>query len=68
MFGKRQLGGLIPETGRYLMHRGEQVVPAHKAGMSGITLNITGNTFLDEDMAERVGDLIVRKLKSQIRI
>lgn len=29
----------------------------------GLTINISGNTFLDEDAAERMGDLIMRRLK-----
>jgi len=61
-----QKGGYIPETGPYLLHRGEYVVPAGKGG--GINITITGNTFLDEESAVRMGDLIVKVLQRQVRI
>ena len=35
-----QIGGIIPETGPYLLHRGEEVVPAHRVYASR-TENIT---------------------------
>lgn len=39
------------------------------AGGGGITINITGNSFMgDDDMAEVVGDKIMRVLKRSIRI
>ena len=62
----KQMGGYIPETGPYFLHRGEYVVPASKGG--GISLTITGNTFLDEESAVRMGDLIIKVLQRQIRI
>ena len=61
-----QKGGYIPETGPYFLHRGEYVVPASKGG--GISLTITGNTFLDEESAVRMGDLIIKVLQRQVRI
>lgn len=35
----------------------------HSLSGGSINLTITGNTFLDEDAAEKMGDLIIRKLK-----
>ncbi len=62
--GSKQTGGYIPETGAYLLHRGEYVMPKSKAG--GIIINITGNTFMsDREAAEKIGDMIVDKLKMQ---
>ena len=68
LIGRKQLGGLIPETGRYLMHRGEQIVPAHRAMTGAVTINITGGTYLSEDAAEKMGDLIIKRLKENLRI
>lgn len=68
LLGRRQLGGIIPETGRYLMHRGEYVTPAHRTTPSAVNVNITGGVFLSEDSAERIGNLIVQRLKQNIRI
>jgi tape measure domain-containing protein len=43
----------------------EAVVPLNKSkGFGGININITG-TFLSEDVAEKVGDMIISKLKLQ---
>ena len=60
-----QAGGYIPETGPYLLHKGEYVVPTGKGG--GISITITGNTFLDEESAVKMGDLIIRVLQRQVR-
>lgn len=68
LLGRRQLGGIIPETGRYLMHRGEYVTPAHKATASAINVNITGGVYLSEEAAEDIGNLIIRRLKNNLRI
>ena len=68
LLGRRQLGGIIPETGRYLMHRGEYVTPAHRATASAINVNITGGVYLSEEAAEDIGNLIIRRLKNNLRI
>jgi TP901 family phage tail tape measure protein len=52
VLGQRQRGGFIPQTGFYLMHRGEQVVPRGKEtgtitvapGAVQITIQSQGNT------------------------
>lgn len=44
----------------------EAVVPLNKAGaggFGGVTINISGNQFLDERSAEKMGDLIFKRLK-----
>lgn len=69
VIGSRQFGGEIARTGAYLLHKGETVVPAMAgAGAGGITVNINGGMYLDEDSAEKIGDLIIEKLKTQIRL
>ena len=72
----KQLGGYIPETGLYLLHQGEYVVPRGRAayayagaGIGGINITITGNTFMsDEDAAVKIGDMIIKALKRNIKI
>jgi len=70
----KQLGGYIPQTGLYLLHEGEYVVPRGRAayagaGVSGINITITGNTFMsDEDAAVKIGDMIIKVLKRNIKI
>ncbi|MEM2123388.1 MAG: phage tail tape measure protein [Candidatus Bathyarchaeia archaeon] len=45
IFQKLQMGGWIPETGLYLLHRGEYVVPAHRAEQPGVANMNVHNTF-----------------------
>jgi hypothetical protein len=42
----RQLGGGIPNTGLYMMHRGERVVPAAEAAGGGGGSVVNNNTFV----------------------
>jgi hypothetical protein len=50
--------GLVGEAGP------EAIIPLSKTGsLAGITINISGNTFLDRASAERMGDLIISKLQ-----
>lgn len=66
-----QQGGIVPgPIGApipAIVHGGEAIIPAGR-GMGGITVNITGNTLLDENSAEKIGDLIIERLKLQLRI
>lgn len=39
--GSRQFGGDIPQTGPYLLHKGETVIPANKTSNSIININIS---------------------------
>ena len=51
-----------PEIARF--PAGTRITPNSQVGNSPMTINITG-TFLSEDSAEQVGDLIIDKLKLQ---
>ena len=42
LLGSREGGGMIPQTGPYLLHQGEEVIPKGKVGSGGQT-NITNN-------------------------
>jgi len=61
-----QTGGFVPETGLYLLHRGEYVVPPNQPAMNvTINLNITGARGMDERMlAEEAARQIERRLRS----
>jgi len=61
-----QKGGLVPETGLYLLHTGEYVVPPNQPAMNvTINLNVTGARGMDEKMlAEEAARQIERRLRS----
>jgi phage-related minor tail protein len=56
--------GLVGEAGP------EAIVPLNKAtGMGGVNITITGNTFMgDEQGAIAIGDMIVSRLKMNLRL
>jgi phage-related minor tail protein len=62
----------VPETGLYLLHRGEAVTPAYRAGrgISGVmvNVNILGGTYLDERASERFAQMLARELQYRLRI
>jgi len=62
------LGSAVP----ILAHGGERIVPAGRmagAGAGGGTVvNINGGTYLSEDVALEIGNMIVDRLKLQIRV
>jgi hypothetical protein len=76
---KRAMGGPVQKGEPYIVgeRRAELFVPnesgrivpslngltSQGSGSSGITVNITGNTLLDSRAAEKMGDLIIQKLK-----
>ena len=65
--GERQFGGEIPETGSYILHKGERVLPA--GASNGITINITGNTFMGRrEVAEEMADLILNNIRKEYKI
>ena len=73
LFGSRQEGGAIYQTGPYLLHQGEYVVPKTGAlvgaGIGGMNITITGNTFMsDREAAQKIGDMIIETLKNNLRI
>ena len=65
-----QTGGLVPETGPYLLHRGEEVVPAHRAYnvreyVSPRTVQSFGPIFITFEKQPREGvdvDMWIREL------
>lgn len=81
VLGKKESGGYIPQTGVYLMHKGEWVSKANDYKMVGvnsgeksdngqvININITGNSFMGkEDIAVEIGNEIMAALKKEMRI
>jgi len=61
--GGRQHGGDVLKTGRYLLHKGERVVPETQVGGMGgaININITGSVN-DNNLAE-----IIRQVSKEMR-
>lgn len=69
--GEGQLGiPYVPETGAYLLHRGESVVTAGATagGVGGITINVMGGNYLSEDAAEMFGEELANELKRNIKL
>ena len=67
--GNFQSGGTVPQTGLFRLHQGETVLSRRETrDGGGVTVNIQGGTFLSEEAAEMMGDMIVDKLKTNIRI
>ncbi len=68
-FLRFQEGGIVPgpigASVPAIVHGGERIIPAGKS--AGIVINITGNTLLDENVAEEIGDKIIEVLKVQRR-
>lgn len=55
--------GLVGEAGP------EAIIPLNRlGGIGGVTVNISGGMFLSEDAAEQMGDLLIDKLKTNLRI
>jgi len=58
-------GGVVPgpigQAVPAIVHGGETIIPAGRG--SGITVNINGGTYLSEDVAEDIGNMIVNRLK-----
>ena len=63
----RQTGGYIPETKPYLLHKGESVIPAG-GNAGGVTINITGNTLLDKQAGEKIGNQVLETLKFHLEL
>jgi hypothetical protein len=55
----------VPSDGLAYLHKGEAVIPAsqNKAGMNGITVNVTGNTISNSRDADKLANTIVSKLR-----
>ncbi len=57
-------GGIVPQTGLAYLHKGEAVIP-EGAGLGGVTVNIAGPNFLDNEeslnkLARKIRDAINR--------
>ena len=70
VLGKKQVGSdFIPETGMYMLHRGEQVVPTTRqaptrpmnVSFGNVVINVPSGTELDEDR-------LARKIAEQQRL
>ena len=59
---KKPMLGMVGEAGP------EAIIPLNKTGGFGTTININGGTFLSENAAEQIGDMIIGRLKQQVRI
>lgn len=70
--GSKQFGGYIPETGAYLLHQGEYVVPSRLAGagIGGGVINIylQGDFYTETEMAKKFGDLLAKEIKYQLKL
>ena len=65
-------GGVVPgprgAAQLIMAHGGETVLPTHKSGVTGgITVNVTGNTLLDDNAGSKIGKQIVDELKLNLR-
>ena len=60
----------VPATGWYKLHEGEAVIPANRngTGFGGLTVNILGGSYLSREAAEQMGDLIINKLRKNIKL
>ena len=64
------VGGAIGAPVPALVHGGEEIIPYHRRGRGnggGVTVNINGGIFANEDGARMVGDHIVEALRTQFR-
>ncbi|KKK58018.1 hypothetical protein LCGC14_3048640, partial [marine sediment metagenome] len=67
--GGRETGGSIQQSGLFRLHQGETVLTKREArGSGGMVVNINGGTFLSEEAAEQIGDMILDKVKSNLRM
>ena len=66
-----QKGGVVPgaigQPVPAIVHGGETIIPAG-AGARGVTININGGTYLSEDAAEEIGDMIIDRLKTNMKL
>lgn len=69
VLGSRATGGPIQQSGMYNLHQGEYILNRRESrGAKGIVVNINGGTYLSEQVAEDIGDKIISKLKTNIRL
>lgn len=69
VLGSRATGGPIQQSGMYNLHQGEYILNRRESkGVGGIVVNINGGTYLSERVAEDIGDKIIDKLKTNVRL
>ena len=62
-FVNAPIGTAVPA----ILHGGETVIPAGRNG-GGITINITGNSLMDNQAADKIAQKLVQTLKYQIKL
>ena len=70
-------GGVVPgpvgQPRMAMVHGGETILPTHKKqagngrGFGNVTINISGNTLLDDNAGEKLASQIMRELKLNMR-
>ncbi|HOM27347.1 MAG TPA: phage tail tape measure protein [bacterium] len=69
IIGYQEGTNYVPRTGLYMLHQGEAVIPTkNNSGIGGIVVNVNGGYYLSEKAAEEMGNLIVKKLKENIKL
>lgn len=69
IFGGKASGGNVAQSGNYYLHAGEYVVPSRDVAQGGgMVVNINGGTYLSEDVAEQIGNMIMDKFKTNYRV
>ena len=58
------LGRAVPA----LVHGGERIIPAGRSKGDGNVVNINGGTYLSENVALEMGNMIIDRLKLQLRV
>lgn len=67
-------GGVVPgmpgQAVPIIAHAGETIIPAGQRGIGGNTYKvyIQGGTYLSEDVAEEIGDMIIDRLKTNMKL
>jgi len=66
--GSRESGGGIYETGAYLLHKGETVIPSGGRERGGdVNVYIQGGNYLDRYAGEKFAEILGKMLKKQLR-
>lgn len=70
---RKQVGGLIPNTGMYLMHQGEKVLPKSHTATYGagtnVVVNINGHVFGDKrDFVRELSEEFAYELKTRVAV
>ena len=63
--GNKQTGGLITQTGNYLLHKGEEVIPKRNAEGGGLTIIISGNNYGVD--ANQIAEQLQKRLNKMIK-